>query len=83
MLEVPDDRSRRATEDIASSTSRRGLSFMNIAFAALTTNLEYQRAVHSLQLDESLLGCLAELTGDEAFRAWRPPGYALVVQDQS
>ena len=53
---------------------------MNVAFAALTTNLEYQRAVHSLQLDESLLGCLAELTGDEAFRAWRPPGYALVVR---
>ena len=57
-----------------------GLSFMNVAFAALTTNLEYQRAVHSLQLDESVLGCLAELTGDEAFRAWRPPGYALVVR---
>lgn len=57
-----------------------GLSCMNIAFALLTTNLEYQRAVHSLQLDECLLGCLAELTGDEAFRAWRPPGYALVVR---
>ena len=57
-----------------------GLSCMNIAFALLTTNLEYQRAVHSLQLDESLLGCIAELTGDEAFRAWRPVGYALIVQ---
>jgi hypothetical protein len=56
-----------------------GLSCMNIAFALLTTNLEYQRAVHSLQLDESLLGCIAELTGDEAFRAWRPVGYALIV----
>ena len=56
-----------------------GLSCMNIAFALLTTNLEYQRAIHSLQLDESLLGCIAELTGDEAFRAWRPVGYALIV----
>ena len=56
-----------------------GLSCMNIAFALFTTNLEYQRAVHSLQLDESLLGCIAELTGDEAFRAWRPVGYALIV----
>ena len=56
-----------------------GLSFMNVAFALLTTNLEYQRAIHSLQLDESLLGCIAELTGDEAFRAWRPVGYALIV----
>ena len=57
-----------------------GLAMMNIAFALLTTNLEYQRAVHSLALDECLLGCIAELTGDEAFRAWRPPGYALVVR---
>jgi hypothetical protein len=57
-----------------------GLSCMNVAFALLTTNLEYQRAVHSLQLDECLLGCIAELTGDEAFRAWRPPGYALIVR---
>ena len=57
-----------------------GLSMMNIAFALLTTNLEYQRAIHSLALDECLLGCIAELTGDEAFRAWRPPGYALVVR---
>jgi hypothetical protein len=57
-----------------------GLSMMNIAFALLTTNLEYQRAVHSLALDENLLGCIAELTGDEAFRAWRPPGYALIVR---
>jgi hypothetical protein len=57
-----------------------GLSCMNIAFALLTTNLEYQRAIHSLQLDESLLGCIAELTGDEAFRSWRPVGYALIVQ---
>ena len=64
----------------SSSTWNPGLSCMNIAFALLTTNLEYQRAVHSLQLDESLLGCIAELTGDEAFRAWRPVGYALIVQ---
>jgi hypothetical protein len=53
---------------------------MNIAFSLLTTNLEYQRAVHSLQLDECLLGCISELTGDEAFRSWRPAGYALIVR---
>lgn len=78
MLEVPEidpgSRPRLVRLDLET-----GLSIMNIAFALLTTNLEYQRAVHSLQLDECLLGCLAELTGDEAFRAWRPPGYALVV----
>ena len=57
-----------------------GLSFMNIAFAGLTTSPEYRRAVHSLQLDESLLGCLAELTGDELFRIWRPMGYVPIVR---
>lgn len=79
MLEVPDidpgSERRIMNLDLES-----GLSCMNIAFALLTTNLEYQRAVHSLSLDESLLGCIAELTGDEAFRAWRPPGYALIVR---
>ena len=44
------------------------------------TSDEYRRAVHSLQLDESLLGCLAELTGDELFRIWRPAGYSPIVR---
>lgn len=56
-----------------------GLCFMNVAFALLTTSDEYRRAVHSLQLDESLLGCLSDLTGDEVFRSWRPAGYAPIV----
>lgn len=84
----PLDYSMLTVPDIKVSGKRRwlnldlesGLSCMNIAFALLTTNLEYQRAVHSLQLDECLLGCIAELTGDEAFRSWRPPGYALIVR---
>ncbi|MGH8911092.1 MAG: DUF6999 family protein [Acidimicrobiia bacterium] len=57
-----------------------GLACMNIAFALFTTAEEYRRAVHSLQLDESLLGCLAELTGDELFRIWRPSGYVAIVR---
>ena len=57
-----------------------GLCFMNIMFALLTTSDEYRRAIHSLQLDESLLGCLAELTGDELFRIWRPAGYLPIVR---
>jgi hypothetical protein len=57
-----------------------GLCFMNIAFALLTTSDEYRRAVHSLQLDESLLGCLAEITGDELFRTWKPSGYIPIVR---
>ncbi|CAN5756658.1 hypothetical protein BH23ACT5_BH23ACT5_20880 [soil metagenome] len=57
-----------------------GLACMNIAFALFTTAEEYRRAVHSLQLDESLLSCLAELTGDELFRVWRPSGYVAIVR---
>ncbi len=57
-----------------------GLACMNVAFALFTTAEEYRRAVHSLQLDESLLGCLAELTGDELFRVWRPAGYVAIVR---
>ena len=57
-----------------------GLCFMNLAFATLTTSDEYRRAVHSLQLDESVLGILAELTGDELFRTWKPAGFIAIVR---
>lgn len=57
-----------------------GMCFMNIMFCLLTTSDEYRRAVHSLQLDESVLGCLAELTGDEVFRSWKPAGYNPIVR---
>jgi len=57
-----------------------GLCLMNIAFALLTTSDEYRKAVHSLQLDESVLSCLAELTGDEMFRTWKPAGYIPIVR---
>jgi hypothetical protein len=57
-----------------------GLCFMNMAFALLTTSDEYRRAVHSLQLDESVLSCLAELTGDDLFRTWKPAGYIPIVR---
>ena len=56
------------------------LCVMNMAFSFFTTSDEYRRAIHSLQLDESLLGCLAELTGDELFRIWRPAGYMAIVR---
>jgi hypothetical protein len=86
--ETPLDFSMLAVDHIDVSDSRRlarldletGLCFMNIAFATLTTSDEYRRAVHSLQLDESVLGCLAELTGDEVFRSWKPPGYVPIVR---
>lgn len=57
-----------------------GMCLMNIMFCLLTTSDEYRRAVHSLQLDESVLGCLAELTGDDVFRSWKPSGYIPIVR---
>ncbi len=48
------------------------LCLMNIPFALCLTRAEYDRAVHSLRLDESLLAILADLTGDETFMRWRP-----------
>ena len=57
-----------------------GMCLMNIAFCLLTTAPEYRRAVHSLQLDESVLGCLAELTGDDMFHTWKPAGYIPIVR---
>lgn len=50
------------------------LCLMNIPFALCLTGPEYRRAVHSMRLDESLLGVLAALTGDPTFRQWRPVG---------
>lgn len=57
-----------------------GMCFMNIMFSLLTTSDEYRRAVHSLQLDESVLAILAELTGDDVFRSWKPAGFIPIVR---
>lgn len=57
-----------------------GLCFMNVAFACLTTTTEYRKAVHSLQLDESVLSILAVLTGDSLFLSWRPVGFNPLVR---
>ena len=56
------------------------MCMMNIAFCLLTTSDEYRRAVHSLQLDESVLAILAELTDDPVFLTWRPAGYIPIVR---
>ena len=57
-----------------------GMCMMNIAFCLLTTSDEYRRAVHSLQLDESLVAILAELTDDPLFLIWKPAGYIPIVR---
>jgi hypothetical protein len=80
-LEVPaidPERGRRRFLNLDIETA---LCCMNIPFAWCLTAAEYRRAVHSLQLDETLLACLAELTGDMTFRTWRPEGF--VVQPRT
>lgn len=85
---TPLDFSMLEVDRIAPSPERRllrldletGLCLMNIMFCLLTTADEYRRAVHSLQLDESVLGCVAELTGDDVFRTWKPSGYNPIVR---
>ena len=57
-----------------------GMCLMNVMFSLLTTSDEYRRAVHSLQFDESVLAILAELTGDDVFRSWKPAGYIPIVR---
>ena len=57
-----------------------GMCMMNVAFCLLTTSDEYRRAVHSLQLDESVLAILAELTDDPVFLIWKPAGYIPIVR---
>jgi Family of unknown function (DUF6999) len=57
-----------------------GICCMNIMFSLLTTSGEYRKAVHSLQLDESVLSILAELTSDDIFLGWKPAGYVPIVR---
>ena len=64
----PEPRTRR----LLSLDIQTALCLMNIPFALCLTPGEYQRAVHSMRLDTSLLTVLAALTGDSAFLSWRP-----------
>ena len=70
MLDVPhiapdEDRFRWINLDLGTA-----LCFMNIPFALLTPEDVYEQAVNSLQLDESLMTHLADITGDSLFQAW-------------
>lgn len=47
------------------------LCLMNIPFTLLTTEDIYEQAVNSFSLDESLLGHIADITGDDLFRVPR------------
>jgi hypothetical protein len=85
---VPLDYSMLEIDAIVPTSKRRiirldletGMCFMNIAFSLLTTSEQYRKAVHSLQLDESVLSILSEMTGDELFRSWKPAGYMPIIR---
>ena len=72
MLAVPPVDASPHTRRLLRLDIQTALCLMNIPFALCLTDEEYQRAVHSLRLDESLLAVLAELTGDPTFLRWRP-----------
>jgi hypothetical protein len=55
------------------------LCLMNIPFAACLTPQEYERAVHSMRLYDSLLALLAHLTGDATFLRWCRGGVTVRV----
>lgn len=69
MLDVPEIRPEegRRLIDLDLGTA---LYLMNILFALLTSEDEYEQAVNSFQLDEALLVHLADITGDGSFLAW-------------
>lgn len=83
-LEVPPidvERSRRRIVELDIETC---LYVMNIPFCLFTTEEEYERAVNSFQLDESIGAMLAGLTGDATFRTWTPnrfPAWISVRRD--
>jgi len=72
MLTVPPIDASAGTRRFLRLDIQTALCLMNVPFALCLTDAEYQRAVHSLRLDESLLTILADLTGDAAFLRWRP-----------
>lgn len=78
-IDVARDRKRVLELDIETA-----LYLMNIPFCLFTTQREYERAVNSFQLDESVCAMLAVLTGDPVFRTWTPvkfPAWISVRRD--
>jgi hypothetical protein len=70
MLGVPAIDPEPHTRRLLNLDIQTALCLMNIPFAFCLTPAEYQRAVHSLRLDASLLTVLAAVTGDGTFLSW-------------
>jgi len=69
MLEVPAISPDPEAWRLISLDLGTALYLMNIPFALLTTEVIYEQAVNSFSLDESLLAHIADITGDDVFRA--------------
>ncbi len=83
-LVVPLIDGERARKRILELDIETSLYLMNIPFCLFTTEREYERAVNSFQLDESVCAMLAGLTGDPTFRTWTPnkfPAWISVRRD--
>jgi hypothetical protein len=70
LLEVPPVDVEPARRRWLNLDIQSALCLMNIPFAACLTGPEYERAVHSMRLDDSLLALLTHLTGDTTFLRW-------------
>ena len=71
-LEVPVINAERGRHRWLELDIETSLYLMNVPFCVFTTEGEYERAVNSFQLDESICAMLTGLTGDPIFRTWTP-----------
>jgi hypothetical protein len=71
-LEVPAIDAERNRDRWLELDVETSLYVVHIPFCLFTTQVEYERAVDSFQLDESICAMLAGLTGDPIFRTWTP-----------
>jgi hypothetical protein len=83
-IHVPPLDGERARRRILQLDIETALYLMNVPFCLFTTQSEYERAVNSFQLDESVCAMLAAITGDATFRTWTPvkfPSWISVRRD--
>lgn len=76
-LDVPTLDAERRNRRILRLDIQTALCLMNIPFSIALSLEEYRRAVHSMRFDDSFLEILAVVTGDDAFRQWKPGDLSL------
>ncbi|MCK9795962.1 hypothetical protein M1843_19630 [Isoptericola sp. 4D.3] len=76
-LDVPDLDPERRRPRLMRLDIQTALCLMNIPFCMALSLEEFRRAIHSLRFDDSFLGILAVLTGDDTFEHWKMGGLSL------